>query len=71
MATRVKELTTEELRLLIQDAIEEKLQEMLGDPDAGLEVRPEIIAQLKAQKTTRKKRIPMREVAREFGLDLK
>jgi hypothetical protein len=71
MTTKVKELTAAELRSLIHDAIEEKFTEILGDPDEGLEVRPEIIAMLKAQKKARKKRIPMALVAKEFGLDLK
>lgn len=36
---KVKELTVEQLRTLIQEAIEEKLEDVIGDPDHGLELR--------------------------------
>jgi hypothetical protein len=38
----VKDLSVEELRSLIGEVVEEKLRELLGDPDAGLEIRPEV-----------------------------
>ena len=37
----VAEMTATQLRELIQSAVKETLQEILGDPDAGLELRPE------------------------------
>jgi hypothetical protein len=36
MATRVAELTTDQLRDLIGTTVEQKLLELLGDPDDGL-----------------------------------
>lgn len=39
---KVKELSVEQLKALIQEAVEEKLQEILGDPDQGLELREDI-----------------------------
>ena len=47
MSTRVAELTVEELKQMIQEAVEQKLSEMLGDPDEGLELREEIKARLR------------------------
>lgn len=38
----VKDLSVEEFKLLIQEAVEEKLEEILGDPDSGLELREEV-----------------------------
>ena len=39
---KVKDLSVEQLRSLVQEAVEEKLKEMLGDPDVGLELREEV-----------------------------
>ena len=39
--TPVTEMTVLELEMLIQSALKEALQEILGDPDVGLELRPE------------------------------
>lgn len=41
MTATVAELTPPELRALIQEVVRETLTELLGDPDEGLEVRPE------------------------------
>ncbi len=39
---RVKDLTIEELKAIIGEVVEEKLRELLTDPDAGLTLRPEV-----------------------------
>lgn len=49
MATTVAEMTVAELRRLIEDVVQEKLAEMVTDPDAGLELRPELVDQLRQQ----------------------
>jgi len=36
----VAEMTVQELKTLIQNTVREVLQEILRDPDAGLELRP-------------------------------
>jgi len=41
------EMTVRELRMLIQSALKEALEEMLEDPDAGLELRPEFEEELR------------------------
>jgi len=69
---KVKELTVEQLKDLVQEAIEEKLQELIGDPDAGLEIREEIKERLRNSLAARQrgeKGIPIDEVARRAGLE--
>jgi signal recognition particle GTPase len=69
---KVKELTVEELKNLVEEAVEEKLEEMIGDPDLGLELREEIKERLRKSAAARQageKDIPVDEVARRAGLD--
>jgi hypothetical protein len=69
---KVKELTVEEFKKLVQDTIEEKLQELIGDPDAGLELREEVKKRLRNSLAARRrgeKGISIEEVARRLGLD--
>ncbi len=47
MSTKVVELTVDEFKQIIEEAMEQKLSEMLGDPDEGLELRPEIEERLR------------------------
>ena len=47
MSTTVAELTVDELKEIVQEAVEQKLTEMLGDPDEGLELREEITVRLR------------------------
>lgn len=73
MATKVKELTLEQLKVLVEEVVQEKLEQMLGDPDKELEVKPELLRELKASlaATRRGKRgIPLEQLAKEMGLDL-
>jgi signal recognition particle GTPase len=71
MITKVNELTVDQLKALINELIDEKLEQMISDPDSGLELKEEIIEKLKTQKLSRKKRISMGEVNTEFGFNLK
>ena len=69
---KVKELTVEELRALIEEAIEQKLQEIIGDPDAGLELREEVKERLRSSLAAAQrgeKGVPVEEVAARAGLD--
>ena len=43
----VAEMTAGQLKTLIQSAVKEALREVLGDPDAGLELRPEFEERLR------------------------
>jgi hypothetical protein len=68
---KVKDLSSEELKALVQEAVEEVLLELLGDPDQGLELREEVQERLKrslerVQKGERG--VPAEEAARKAGL---
>jgi hypothetical protein len=49
MAKTVADMTTGELRDMMEDLIEEKLVQLLGDPDEGLEIRESLRDRLQAQ----------------------
>jgi hypothetical protein len=50
MAATVAQMTKEELREMIETSIEQKLLEMLGDPDEGLEIKKSVRDRLLRQK---------------------
>ena len=52
MAANVGQLSTDELREIIGSVVEQKLKEMLGDPDEGFEIRAEVQSRLLRQKKT-------------------
>ena len=52
MAAKVGQLSTDELREIIGSVVEQKLKEMLGDPDEGFEIRAEVQNRLLRQKKT-------------------
>lgn len=50
MAANVGQLSTDELREIIGSVVEQKLKEILGDPDEGFEMRSEVQSRLLRQK---------------------
>ena len=50
MAKTVAEMTAEELHELVGSAVEQKIVELLGDPDMGLELRSDVRKRLIRQK---------------------
>ena len=50
MATKVSQMTTDELRDLIGAVVEQKLVELFGDPDDGLEINDSLRRRLIRQK---------------------
>ena len=52
MAANVGQLSTDELREIIGSVVEQKLKEMLGDPDEGFEIRAEVQNRLLRQRKT-------------------
>ena len=52
MTSNVGQLSTDELREIIGSVVEQKLKEMLGDPDEGVEIRAEVQNRLLRQKKT-------------------
>jgi hypothetical protein len=59
----VKDLTIDELEYLI----EQKILEVLGDPDSGLELKEEFKEELRRRLENRSARIPHHEVASRIG----
>lgn len=62
--TKVKDMTKDEL----EQFVENKIVEVFGDPDHGLQVKEEFIRKLeKRLKSKTKKRIPHKEVLKNIG----
>jgi hypothetical protein len=71
MAETVSQMTPTELRELIEDAVESKIVELVGDPDSGLELREEIRDRLEAQQrevATGRLGEPFEVVVKRLGL---
>jgi len=71
MAT-VAEMTKEELREIIEITIEQKLLELLGDPDEGLPIREAVRERLLRQKqavASGERGEPFEDVVRRLGLE--
>jgi len=68
----VKDLSIEELRTVIGEVVEEKLREILSDPEVGLTLRAEVQERLMKdlQEPQQKgENIPAAELARRRGLE--
>lgn len=66
---RVEELTTDELKSFIGNAVEQKLEELLGDPDWNLELRVDVKDRLRRSlDQTAAAGVPIEDVANETGL---
>jgi hypothetical protein len=68
----VKDLSIEELKAVIGEVVEEKLRELLIDPDAGLALRPEIRERLLKdlqESQSEGENVPAAELARRRGLE--
>lgn len=71
MAELVSQMTKEELRTMIDEVLEEKLIELFGDPDEGLELRDDLKKRLLQQRTAVKEGDlgkPLEDVVRNLGL---
>ena len=68
----VAQMTKQELREMIEAALEHKLLEMLGDPDEGLEIRKALRDKLLRQKqavAAGERGEPFEDVKQRLGLD--
>jgi alpha-D-ribose 1-methylphosphonate 5-triphosphate synthase subunit PhnG len=64
-------MTAEELKEIVEDAVERKLYEIIEDPDKGLKLKPQVRKRLRSTlKAERKgeKGISAARVAKELGL---
>ncbi len=69
--TKVADMTRDELQTMIERLIDRKMAQWL-DPDAGLELRPEIVASVERQRkeyVAGKRGKSLDEVAARLGLD--
>jgi len=69
---KIKDLTTEQLKFLVQEAVEEKIEEMLGDPESGLKLREEVKEKLSASLAAMQsgeRGTAIEQVASEAGLN--
>ena len=64
---KLSDLTLEELKELVKGIVDDRLRELLGDPDLGMEVGEAILARLK-QSLASSARITGEEVAEKLGL---
>ena len=72
MSTRVAELSVDEFKQVIEATVEQKLLEMLGDPDEGLELQEEIKTRLRRALEVNQKGIrgiPAQEAAARLDLE--
>lgn len=70
--TTVAEMSKDELREMIETLIEQKLVEILGDPDEGLEIREAVRARLLRQKKAiiaGERGQPFEEVVQQLGTE--
>jgi DNA invertase Pin-like site-specific DNA recombinase len=64
-------LTAEDLKQIVEEAVEKKLYEFVQDPDKGLRLKPDVRKRLRrtlAAERTSKKGIPASQVAKKLGL---
>ena len=64
---KLSDLTLEELKELVKGIVDDRLREVLGDPDLGMEMGEAFRARLK-QSLASSTRITGKEVAEKLGL---
>ena len=68
MNTRINEISLEELKAYINETVDSRLEERLGDPDIGLEIKAEVIEAIRKSRKS-KVHIPAEEAAKRLGLN--
>ena len=58
------------IRPVVEEIVEQKLMELLGDPDSGLELRKAVERRLKHSLKRKVKGIPAQNVAKELGFPI-
>jgi hypothetical protein len=57
----------EELKAFIDEVVDKRLEERIGDPDIGLEIKTELIEKIRKSRRNKVK-IPAKDVANKIGL---
>ena len=71
MSTTIAQMTKEEFKKMLEDIIEQKLLELLGDPDEGLQIRKSVRERLLRQRQAveeGERGEPFEDVVRQLGL---
>mgnify|MGYP000957942676 CR=1 FL=1 len=63
-----KTINIEEIKIMIEEIVENKLLELLGDPDQGLELSPEVRMRLKKSLLKKTGGISAEKISKELGL---
>jgi len=61
-------MTTTERNKKLENLVEQKILEFLGDPDSGLELKKSFVLELKKRMSKKQKYTPMSVVAKKYGL---
>jgi len=72
MGITITQMTKEELKELIESIVEQKMLELIGDPDEGFTIKEDLLKRLKRQKeqvSAGKRGKPFEDVVKEFGLE--
>ena len=72
MATKVAQMTKSELQEMIETTVEQKLLELLGDPDEGSHLKKLVRERLLRQKravAAGERGKPFKDMARRLGLE--
>ena len=72
MSVTVAQMSKDELKEMISATVEEKLLELLGDPDEGLEIKKSVRERLLRQKkavAAGERGEPFEDVVRRLGLE--
>jgi len=62
-------MTTAERNKRLENLIEQKILEFLGDPDSGLELKKSFALKLRKRMKEKQKLTPLSVVARRYGLN--
>jgi hypothetical protein len=72
MSVTVAQMSKDELKEMLEMTVEQKLLELLGDPDEGLEIRKSVRERLLRQKkavAAGERGEPFEDVVRRLGLE--
>ena len=72
MGITITQMTREELKDLIESIVEQKMLELIGDPEEELSIREDLLKRLKRQKqdvASGKRGRSLEDVVKELGLE--
>ena len=61
-------ISINEIKSIVGDMVEQKLIELLGDPDQNLKIRPEIKKRLVSSLKMKSKAVKISDAAKDLGL---